>query len=73
MEQLISATNLANLISVAAILLLIVYWIHTFVILYHLIRFGVGTRPKQVALVFFAGSFILFLFLILSVLMVLFI
>jgi len=72
MEQLISSTSLANIIAAAAIILLIVYWIHTFVILYHLIRFGVGTRPKQVALAFFIGSFGLFLLLIGSVLMVIF-
>jgi hypothetical protein len=39
--------------------------IHSFFILYHLIRFGVGTRPKQAAFIFFGGS--LFLFILFSI------
>lgn len=72
MEQFLTFESLANLIAFAAIILIIIYWVQTFVILYHLIRFGVGTRPKQAALVFFLGSLTLFLLLILAVLIVLF-
>lgn len=35
------------------------YWTGAFVILYHLIRFGVGNQPKKIALIFFVGSIIL--------------
>lgn len=41
------------------IFLLIIYWIGGFIILYHLIRFGVGTRPKIASFVFFIGSILL--------------
>ena len=40
-----------------------IFALHAFFILYHLIRFGIGTRPKQAALVFFIGSGFLFIFL----------
>ena len=36
------------------------YLWYTFSIIYHLIRFGVGREPKVLALIFFMGSFILF-------------
>ena len=39
---------------------LAVYWTNAFSIVYHLTRFGVGPKPKILALVFFAGSFALF-------------
>ncbi len=69
METLVSY---ANLITVAGVIILTIYWIHIFIILYHLIRFGVGTRPKQAAFVLFAVSSWLFIMLILSVLAILF-
>jgi hypothetical protein len=53
--------------SLAALILLLffvfivfVYWMGGFAILYHLIRFGIGTLPKQFALIFFIGSLLLF-------------
>jgi hypothetical protein len=61
-----------QLIALATVVLLVVFWIHTFVILYHLIRFGVGPRPKQVSLIFFIGSFILFMFPVLAILSIIF-
>ena len=39
----------------------LVYLIGGFIIVYHLIRFGVGNIPKNTALVFFCGSIILLL------------
>ena len=39
--------------------LMLLYWSGTFIILYHLIRFGVGNQPKKIAVVFLAGSLIL--------------
>ncbi len=38
---------------------ILVYWTGAFVILYHLIRFGVGNQPKKIAIIFFVGSLIL--------------
>lgn len=46
---------------------LIVFWLNAFTILYHFIRFGVGTRPKQAALIFLIGSVVLFFFAIVAV------
>lgn len=40
---------------------MLIYWIGAFLVLYHLIRFGVGNQPKAVAFIFFAGSIILVL------------
>jgi hypothetical protein len=40
-------------------LVVLVYIIGSFLILYHLIRFGIGTQPKKYALFFLAGSVIL--------------
>ncbi|MBP6974382.1 MAG: hypothetical protein KBB54_00375 [Candidatus Pacebacteria bacterium] len=39
--------------------LMLLYWSGTFVILYHLLRFGIGSQPKKIAVVFLAGSLIL--------------
>ena len=41
-------------------LVLVFYLWYTFSIVYHLIRFGVGTKPKTTALIFLIGSFLLF-------------
>lgn len=50
--------------SFAVIIILVIatiaYLWFTFAIVYHLIRFGIGSRPKAIALVFLIGSFILF-------------
>ena len=46
---------------VILIIATIAYLWFTFAIVYHLIRFGIGNRPKAIALVFLAGSFILFI------------
>lgn len=45
---------------IVAILASFIFWLQSFFILYHLIRFGIGTRPKQLALIFFGGSLGLF-------------
>ena len=37
------------------------YLWYTFSIIYHLIRFGVGREPKVLSLIFFIGSFGLFI------------
>lgn len=38
------------------ILSILTYWTTAFIIIYHLIRFGIGTQPKILAGVFFFGS-----------------
>ena len=41
-------------------LVAVVYWTNAFFIVYHLTRFGIGPRPKFLALVFLIGSVALF-------------
>ena len=50
-----------NIPEIIAILAVLIYLVGAFIIIYHLIRFGVGNAPKAVALVFFSGSIILVL------------
>jgi hypothetical protein len=38
----------------------LLFWLMVFTILYHLVRFGVGTKPKRFAAAFFLGSILLF-------------
>lgn len=38
---------------------MLVFWVGVFFILYHLIRFGVSTQPKKIAIVFIIGSVLL--------------
>ena len=45
-------------------LVLGVYIIYGFIIIYHLIRFGVGSAPKFAAIVFFLGSVVLVMIVI---------
>ena len=47
------------IIHVAFGLILFVYWILSFVILYHLTRFGIGTQPKKFAAIFLFGSVVI--------------
>ncbi|MFA6297378.1 MAG: hypothetical protein WC629_02335 [Candidatus Paceibacterota bacterium] len=46
---------------------IILFWLNAFTILYHLIRFGIGTRPKQASLIFLIGSLVLFVFAITTI------
>ena len=61
MIEQISITNIFSFSIFAYAFLLLLYFIYGFVIIYHLIRFGVGIQPKIVAFVFFVGSLILVL------------
>ncbi|MEI8061812.1 MAG: hypothetical protein WCG97_00750 [bacterium] len=36
-----------------------IYWSFVFIVIYHLIRFGVGTLPKKIAVIFLAGGIML--------------
>jgi hypothetical protein len=54
-----SLPDIKTYASFAYAFIMLVYWTGTFVILYHLIRFGVGNQPKKIAAVFLTGSLIL--------------
>ncbi len=41
-------------------IVLLIYWVFNFIVLYHLTRFGIGTLPKKIALVFLLGNISLF-------------
>jgi len=45
--------------NILAALALFIYWVVTFIIFYHLTRFGIGTQPKKFAAVFLLGSVVL--------------
>jgi hypothetical protein len=40
------------------------YWGVTFVTLYHLVRFGIGTEPKKFAAVYLIGTIALYCFML---------
>jgi CBS domain containing-hemolysin-like protein len=42
-------------------IIVLVYWVHSFFIIYHLTRFGIGIKPKLIAMIFFIGSMLLFM------------
>ena len=46
-------------INILVLVAFIIYWGFTFIIIYHLIRFGIGVQPKRFAAIFFLGSVIL--------------
>jgi len=43
-------------LSITATAAIAIFWLLSFFVLYHLIRFGVGTKPKQLALIYLLGS-----------------
>jgi hypothetical protein len=47
-------------IGIAVVFISLVYWVPAFFLFYHLTRFGIGTRPKQIAFVFMIGSVVIF-------------
>ena len=54
---------------IANVLVLLVYiffWILSFIIFYHLTRFGIGILPKRFAAAFFAGSIGIFIISVLT-------
>ena len=58
--------NLIPFGGIAVVFFSLIYWVPSFFIIYHLTRFGIGTRPKLIALIFFIGSIILFSIFIIS-------
>jgi hypothetical protein len=53
--------NWSTVSLVGFVIMLAVYLWYTFAIIYHLLRFGIGIKPKLLAFVFLVGSFVLFL------------
>lgn len=41
------------------LVLFVLYWAFNFIVLYHLLRFGVGTQPKKIAAIFLLSSVVL--------------
>jgi hypothetical protein len=52
--------NPQNLFYVSLVIVFLVYWVFSFIVFYHLIRFGIGTLPKKIATVYFMGSVVFF-------------
>lgn len=48
------------IIVVIILVLFLAFWIFNFIIIYHLTRFGVGTLPKKLSVLFLLGSVALF-------------
>lgn len=48
--------NYKEWLEIGLLLGMAIYWSMVFTVLYHLIRFGIGTLPKKIAIVFLAGS-----------------
>lgn len=59
MKELFNRLAAVNLPLVIFAFALALYFIYTFIIVYHLTRFGIGTKPKLAALVFFVGTLVL--------------
>lgn len=53
---MLTANNIAGFIFMFGLLL---FWTMAFLVLYHLIRFGVSGQPKKIAATFLAGSLVL--------------
>ena len=54
-----SMSTLEIIFNILAALLFLIYWGASFIILYHLTRFGIGVQPKKFAAIFLFGSVVL--------------
>jgi len=54
-----SIVNNLRFESLLFILALFGFWVFAFLVIYHLLRFGVGVWPKRAAFIFLLGSIIL--------------
>lgn len=52
-------STLEIIFNILAAALFLIYWGVSFIILYHLTRFGIGVQPKKFAAVFLFGSVVL--------------
>ncbi|MEK7507352.1 MAG: hypothetical protein AAB585_02300 [Patescibacteria group bacterium] len=59
MEQLFERLTAINAPLVIFAFALVLYFVYTFIIVYHLTRFGIGTKSKLAALIFFVGTLVL--------------
>lgn len=59
-DSLFNAIAGLNYAPIVLAIVSVFYWIYVFVMIYHLVRFGVGLAPKILALVFLAGSVMFF-------------
>ncbi len=51
--------NIPQFINIIVVLFLLGFWTAIFLLIYHLIRFGLGTHPRRIAFVMLIGSIIL--------------
>lgn len=51
--------TISQAMSTITILFLIGYWTGIFILLYHLIRFGIGVQPRRIAFSMIMGSVLL--------------
>ncbi|MBU4298797.1 hypothetical protein KJ636_02040 [Patescibacteria group bacterium] len=58
--------KMKGIILILTFIISVLYLWYVFAIIYHLIRFGVGVKPKFLALFFFIGSFLLLILAILA-------
>jgi uncharacterized membrane protein (DUF485 family) len=59
MEPYLSLVNKTNVAGVVIGFILLVYLVYVFLIQYHLVRFGIGIKPKMTAAIFLIGSIVL--------------
>ena len=52
---------MTGIILILILIIFALYLWYVFSIIYHLIRFGIGVKPKLLALVLFLGSILLFM------------
>lgn len=62
LHQMITFQSIANFTLALAI---VIYWTAAFLVLYHLIRFGVSGQPKKIAVIFLGGSLLLTMIVVL--------
>jgi hypothetical protein len=51
--------TISQAVSIITILFLFGYWTGIFILLYHLIRFGIGVQPRRIAFAMIIGSMLL--------------
>ena len=50
---------MTNSLYLIPVIYLAIYWVGAFLIVYHLLKYGITNRPKTVAIVFLSGSIFL--------------
>ena len=65
LNSFVSLLSSLPIVMILFVIFFLVYWVNAFILVYHLVRFGVGPNPKAIALVFFLGAMVLFMVTIL--------